>query len=93
MWGVNDRHRVDARQQLVVDLPGVGGHLNDHGVSGGERLLDPAFQIGELHTLRTGQRSEIGIHAHGDHVVLVDIETDETDGGRFSGDMDVYSKW
>ena len=77
---MDDSHGVDVGQQLIINLPGVGGHFDHHGIAWREGLLDPGFEVGELDALGTKQRVEIGIHAEGDQVVFVDVETDETDG-------------
>lgn len=38
---MHNRDRLNVRQQLVVELEGVGRHLQDHGVLAGEVLAHP----------------------------------------------------
>ena len=66
--------------EQVVDLPGVGGHLDHHGVVGGDRLFDPALEVRPLDPARAIDGLLLGIDRDGHHEILVDIQPKETCG-------------
>jgi hypothetical protein len=74
---MGDRDRVDAIDQEVVHLPGVGRHLDTDRVSGGEHLGRPGRPAlpGQAH--RAEHLLQGVIDADDDHVRLVDVQTDE----------------
>lgn len=77
---MNDRDRVGVRQQLVVQGKRIRGRFERHRILEREMLALPVIQVGQLHPLGTQDLVEFRIHAEGDQIMLVDIQTDETRG-------------
>jgi hypothetical protein len=76
MGRVHHGDRVDVGQEIIVDLEGVGGHLQHHGIRAREALLAPAVEILQRHTLGTKTAFALRIESVGDQVVSMDIEAD-----------------
>ncbi len=79
---VNDRDRLDVGQEIVVELKGVGRHLQHHGIVMGEALAYPVVQVGEGHTPGRHHLVLVGVNGNSNEVVLVHVETDKALGTR-----------
>ncbi len=75
---VDDGDRVDVRQQVVVDLKGVGRHLQDHGILGGEVFANPIVQVCQGHPPRRHDLVLVRVDSDGDQVMFVHVQADET---------------
>ena len=74
------------RRQQVDHLPGVGRHLQGHGVAGAKLAGQPRLQVNVLDPARAVDRVLVAVDAVGHQVVLVDIQADVADdGNRSSG--------
>ena len=77
---VNHGDRVDVRQQFVVELKGVGRHLQHHGILRGEGVAHPGIHVGKPDALGALGLVEIGIAGSRDEIVLVDVQADVAGG-------------
>jgi hypothetical protein len=82
---MDHRDGPDVRKEIIVDLPGVGGHLDYDLVIGAERPGDPPVKIEKCHPLRSDDLVEFSVHTERDQVVLVDIEPYIAFALRFTG--------
>ena len=78
---MGDRHSGDEGFDDVVDVPGVGGGLQDEGVGGLEVLGGPFREARDRDS--TGMKDSLfpGVDGSGDDVMLVDVESDEALNG------------
>jgi len=72
---------VHVRQEIIVNLPGVGGHFDHYRVLRSKGLAAPVLQISPGQASRAINLDAVWINANGDQVVLVDIEAKKA-GGR-----------
>ncbi|MBU1749301.1 MAG: hypothetical protein KKA73_16575 [Chloroflexi bacterium] len=79
-------HRVHVGGQIVVQLKGIGAHLQDDGILGREGLAQPGVQARELDPLGAQYLVELRIDPAGHQVMLVTVQADEARrGGWCSG--------
>jgi hypothetical protein len=78
---VGDDDLGHERRDLVVEIPGVGGGLNDEDVGGLEMNCSPCGPSGKLDPARGEDGFELGTDATNDGVILVEIDSEETGSG------------
>jgi hypothetical protein len=66
------------REEVVIELEGVGGHFQDHGVFWGEEPDHPLLEVGEAHANRTEEGVAVRIDTVGNELVLVNVKANET---------------
>ena len=79
LW-MDDQHVGGVGIEQVVDLPGVGGHFDDDRIGGMDLALDPGLEVLPADSPGTVDHLLLGVYRHGDHEVLVDIQTKVTLG-------------
>jgi len=72
--GMNQRHRVNQRLQLIMDLERVRRHLEHDGVRRGQLLLAPGRKVGVGDTLRAEDEPLLGVDTDGNQILLVNVE-------------------
>jgi hypothetical protein len=83
---VNHGDRSNVRQEILIKLPGVGGHLQDDGVFFAQGSYHPFFQASKFDPLRTKNLLEVFVHTDGDQEFFMNVEADEAFGlGVFLG--------
>ncbi|MBU0495550.1 MAG: hypothetical protein KKB13_27190, partial [Chloroflexi bacterium] len=71
MRWVRQGDRVHVGGQVVVQLEGVGGHLQGHCVLGRQSAAHPRSQVRKADALRAQDWVELGVYPAGYQIVLV----------------------
>ena len=66
------------RQEGIIHVPGVGGHLDDDFILRREGSRHPGIELIPGDALWREDFVLVGVHTGGEHIGLVDIQTDET---------------
>jgi hypothetical protein len=79
--GVGNDDLGDEGGDLVVEMPGVGGGLDDQDIGRQEITLGPFRPAGEFDPARGEDGFEPRIYGADNDVILMEIDGEETDGG------------
>jgi len=74
--GMDDGDGVDVWEEGIVEVEGVGGHLEDEGVGRREVLVNPSIEVGEEDLAVVKELVGVGIDGNSDEIVLVNVEAD-----------------
>ncbi len=75
MRGMDQGDRLDQGLQLIIDLEGVGGHLEHDSVGRGQMLLAPAGELGIRNALWAEDQRLLSVDPDGNEIVLVNVES------------------
>ena len=80
---VGNGDRGDLRRQEIVEMPGVRGRLEHHGIGRLQMLLAPEFELVPGQSVRTQNHLLVDVHRTDHHGTFVNIQSDK------AGDWDV----
>jgi hypothetical protein len=80
--GMSDDHSLHQGNDLIVDIPGVGGGFEDDGIRGEQVGLGPSRPLLQGDTPRVEYHLLAGVDAADNEIVLVQVESQETLKGR-----------
>jgi hypothetical protein len=83
--GVGNDDLGDERRDLVVEIPGVGGGLDDQDIGRQEITFGPFRPAGKFDPARGEDGFEPRIYAANNDVILVEIDSEETGSGWRKG--------
>ena len=81
LQGIGDHTATDQGGQQVVDEPGVARRLQHEGILGAQVAFGPLGQVVQRDAPGLEEHLLAGIHSGHDHVILVEVEADETGRG------------